>query len=72
MLNTSLSGWQLGENNEWTKHTNFDVATRIPMMLYVPEVTSHGHGFHFIDALSPTFDPSAQNNHFGSLHSTDG
>ena len=29
-------GYQLGEHNEWTKHTNFEVATRVPFMIRVP------------------------------------
>ena len=50
-----ISGWQLGEHGEWCKHTNFDMATRIPMMVYVPGVTSkqttQGKIFPFQDAL---------------------
>ena len=36
----SQTGWQLGEHGEWCKHTNFDLATRVPMMIYVPGMTS--------------------------------
>jgi len=32
-------GWQLGEHGEWCKHTNFELATRAPMMIKVPGVT---------------------------------
>ena len=35
-------GWQLGEHNHWTKHTNFEDATRVPFMLRVPGVTDGG------------------------------
>ena len=35
-------GWQLGEHNHWTKHTNFEDATRVPFMLKVPGVTDKG------------------------------
>ncbi|KAK7097223.1 iduronate 2-sulfatase-like [Littorina saxatilis] len=53
-------GWHLGDNAEWCKHTNFEMALRIPMMLSVPGVTSHNHHFNFIDALTPGF---TNNNH---------
>ena len=50
-----MSGWQLGEHGEWCKHTNFDVATRIPLMVHVPGLTSpltpHRLLFPFQDAL---------------------
>ncbi|XP_044162005.1 iduronate 2-sulfatase [Bufo gargarizans] len=29
-------GWSLGEHGEWAKYSNFDVATRVPLMFYVP------------------------------------
>ena len=29
-------GWQLGEHNIWGKHTNFELATRVPLILRVP------------------------------------
>jgi len=35
-------GWQLGEHGEWCKHTNFELATRAPMMLSVPGLTDGG------------------------------
>jgi len=35
-------GWQLGEHGEWCKHTNFELATRTPMMLRVPGLTDSG------------------------------
>jgi iduronate 2-sulfatase len=33
-------GWALGEHGEWAKYSNFDVATRVPLMLYVPGRTA--------------------------------
>ena len=31
-------GWQLGEHGFWGKHTNFEVATRIPLVIVAPGV----------------------------------
>ena len=31
---TSDHGWSLGEHGEWSKYSNFDVATRVPLMVY--------------------------------------
>lgn len=38
-LTLSLSGWSLGEHGEWAKYSNFDVATRVPLIVYKPGVT---------------------------------
>lgn len=35
-------GWQLGEHNHWTKHTNFEDATHVPFMIRVPGITDKG------------------------------
>jgi iduronate 2-sulfatase len=29
-------GWQLGEHGIWTKHTNFEIATRAPLIISMP------------------------------------
>ena len=29
-------GWHLGDHNLWTKHTNFEQATRLPLIIYAP------------------------------------
>ena len=34
--------WQLGEHGEWCKHTNFEFATRAPMIIKVPGLTDGG------------------------------
>ncbi|XP_076442922.1 iduronate 2-sulfatase-like isoform X2 [Babylonia areolata] len=53
-------GWQLGEHNEWCKQTNYDIATRIPMLIHIPGVTSPRAAaagvvaFPLFDALSGT------------------
>lgn len=35
-----VPGWSLGEHGEWAKYSNFDVATRVPLIVYAPGVTS--------------------------------
>ncbi|XP_069667249.1 iduronate 2-sulfatase isoform X2 [Haliaeetus albicilla] len=37
---TADHGWSLGEHGEWAKYSNFDVATRVPLMFYVPGMTT--------------------------------
>ncbi|CAK6969332.1 iduronate 2-sulfatase [Scomber scombrus] len=62
---TSDHGWSLGEHGEWAKYSNFDVATRVPMIFYVPGVTAvhgslEGATFPFIDVLRKS-EPSFKN-----------
>lgn len=50
-------GWSLGEHGEWAKYSNFDVATRVPLIFYVPSVTSwstwlQDSTFPFIDVVT--------------------
>jgi arylsulfatase A-like enzyme len=42
LIMLELPGWQLGEHGEWCKHTNFEFATRAPMMVHVPGLTDNG------------------------------
>ena len=35
-------GWHLGDHGTWTKHTNFEQATRIPIVFVAPGITSPG------------------------------
>ena len=59
------TGWSLGEHGEWAKYSNFDVATQVPLMFYVPGITffpdwlQAGTIFPFVDAFGQselTFD----------------
>ncbi|XP_072362016.1 iduronate 2-sulfatase isoform X3 [Scyliorhinus torazame] len=36
---TADHGWSLGEHGEWAKYSNFDVVTRVPLMIYAPGMT---------------------------------
>ncbi|XP_062440484.1 iduronate 2-sulfatase [Rhea pennata] len=57
---TADHGWSLGEHGEWAKYSNFDVATRVPLMFYVPGMTSSaGQGekiFPYLDPFSHVSD----------------
>ncbi|XP_052797237.1 iduronate 2-sulfatase-like isoform X2 [Mya arenaria] len=48
-------GWSLGEHQEWSKYSNYEVATQVPLLVYVPGVTSRALGeepiFPFVDLL---------------------
>ena len=33
-------GWHLGDHGSWTKHSNFEQANRIPILMYAPGITS--------------------------------
>ncbi|WP_372650747.1 sulfatase [Draconibacterium sp.] len=35
-------GWHLGDHGTWTKHTNFEQATRIPIMYVAPGIAKKG------------------------------
>lgn len=35
-------GWQLGDHGLWHKHTNFELATRAPLLISVPKSVSRG------------------------------
>ncbi|MCX7006665.1 MAG: sulfatase-like hydrolase/transferase, partial [Kiritimatiellaeota bacterium] len=35
-------GWQLGDHGLWHKHTNFEIATRVPLFFRVPGLKSAG------------------------------
>eukprot|EP00118_Oscarella_pearsei_P016514 m.158356 g.158356 ORF g.158356 m.158356 type:complete len:356 (+) comp38734_c1_seq21:1641-2708(+) len=46
-------GWQLGENQEWTKFSNFETAVRVPLILRLPERSS---GPVFVNGLVELVD----------------
>ena len=35
-------GWKLGEHNSWCKQTNYEVDTRVPLIIRVPEMAGNG------------------------------
>ncbi|NXO43023.1 IDS sulfatase, partial [Locustella ochotensis] len=56
---TADHGWSLGEHGEWAKYSNFDVATRVPLMFYVPgffffPVSQGARIFPYLDPFSHT------------------
>ncbi|XP_042336438.1 iduronate 2-sulfatase isoform X2 [Sceloporus undulatus] len=62
---TADHGWSLGEHGEWAKYSNFDIATRIPLMFYVPGLTTPIFNpgekvFPFIDPFSQVSSPVPQ------------
>uniref|UniRef100_A0A3B3ZM73 Iduronate 2-sulfatase n=1 Tax=Periophthalmus magnuspinnatus TaxID=409849 RepID=A0A3B3ZM73_9GOBI len=54
---TSDHGWSLGEHGEWAKYSNFDIATRVPLLFYVPGLSDknskNDKKFQFIDVFGP-------------------
>ncbi len=35
-------GWKLGEHNSWCKQTNYEIDTRVPMILHAPQAAANG------------------------------
>ena len=46
-------GWHLGDHGIWTKHTNYEQATRIPLIFVAPGITKPGSS---TDRLAETVD----------------
>jgi len=49
---TGDHGWQLGEHAEWGKHTNWELAVQVPLLIRAPWTSSAGmHTESFIELL---------------------
>jgi iduronate 2-sulfatase len=55
-------GWSLGENGEWRKFTNFEVATQVPFIISVPwiknQVTTNQNFVELVDLFPTIMDLS--------------
>uniref|UniRef100_A0A8C4N5W9 Iduronate 2-sulfatase n=1 Tax=Eptatretus burgeri TaxID=7764 RepID=A0A8C4N5W9_EPTBU len=54
---TSDHGWSLGEHGDWAKYSNFNVATRVPLIFFIPGLTSTSNNadtpvFPFLDVFN--------------------
>jgi iduronate 2-sulfatase len=68
-------GWHLGDHGTWTKHTNFEQATRIPLVFVAPGVTSPDSKTEQIAEtvdIYPTLTNLAGLNHPGGPQPIDG
>ncbi len=41
-----FSGWSLGEHGEWSKYSVFDIATRVPLLISAPGLTTNPQASH--------------------------
>jgi len=57
---TSDHGYQLGEHSLWSKHTNFELATRVPLFISVPNAASHGRSTDSLVELVDLFPTLAE------------
>uniref|UniRef100_A0A8C9FP19 Iduronate 2-sulfatase n=1 Tax=Pavo cristatus TaxID=9049 RepID=A0A8C9FP19_PAVCR len=72
---TADHGWSLGEHGEWAKYSNFDVATQVPLMFYVPGMTTSSASqgervFPYLDPFSHVLGQSKKMVELVSLFST--
>lgn len=44
-------GWHLGEHNQWTKHTNYEIANRIPLIIKAPQLPGNVSLDSLVEAL---------------------
>ena len=51
-------GWHLGDHSMWCKHSNFEQATRVPLIITAPgfEAGSYAHPAEFIDVFPTLCD----------------
>ncbi|GFY72761.1 iduronate 2-sulfatase [Trichonephila inaurata madagascariensis] len=46
-------GWSLGEHQEWSKYSNFEVSVNVPLVVYVPELMEEKRvPFHYDNVLN--------------------
>ena len=60
-------GFNLGENGEYCKHTNFDIATHAPMMIHIPGKTNNGIITHQLNEFVDLFPTLVESVGFGEL-----
>ena len=68
-------GWHLGDHGIWTKHTNYEQATRIPLIIKAPGITNENtycdQTVETVD-LYPTLTALANLNRKSPTHNLDG
>ena len=52
---TSDHGYQLGDHSLWSKHTNFELATRVPLFVSLPRTASKGKATNSLVELVDLF-----------------
>jgi arylsulfatase A-like enzyme len=57
---TSDHGYQLGDHSLWSKHTNFELSTRVPLLVSVPNASSKGESINSLVELVDLFPTLAE------------
>ena len=57
---TSDHGYQLGDHSLWSKHTNFELATRVPLFVSLPNSMSKGNSTEALVELVDLFPTLAE------------